>query len=142
MYAYQGDYRGQSLSMLAESFEYYWAPQGYWCVDGRFSPIEPAFRELVGNAIPGTWGFTMLTKLEQGNYIPPHNDKPLAEGVTRYHLVLQSNEHSWCMHDNQWQQMAAGGVYTMNPQYVHAAINWGATPRVRLVVDTVDTHAS
>ena len=137
MYEFVTEYNGPPLYALAESFEYYWAPQGYWCVDGRKSPLEAAFHPLVTPWIPGDrWVFSMLVKLEEGNYIPPHADKPLAPGVTRYHLVLSTNPLSWCMHSNEWQQMLASTVYTMEPQFVHAAINWGVTPRIHLVVDT------
>lgn len=115
------------------AFEYKWAPQGYWIVDGREHPLEAVFAHL---PVPGKWQFSMLTKLEQGDSIPPHSDKPLAEGLTRYHFVLSTDPHSWCMHDGEWQQLQAGSFYTMEPTRTHAAINWGNTPRIHLVVDT------
>lgn len=122
---------------LVNSFEYKWAPQGYRIVDGRERPLESTVHDLAG--IPGgPWVFSMVIKLEQGDNIPPHCDKPLPVGVTRYHLVLQSNDMSYCMHDGDWQQLAAGGLYIMNPRLLHAAINWGNTPRIHLVVDTED----
>ena len=135
MYVEVGEFAdAATLCDVANAFEYYWAPQGYWGVDGRFSALESTFRSLV----PGQWVFSMLTQLREGNSIPPHADKPLSPWVTRYHYVLGSNDYSWCMHDGVWQQLLPGHIYTMEPQYVHAAINWGATPRTHLVVDIGD----
>lgn len=136
MYERCGTFQGSLPRVLSaiDNFSFFWAPQGYWCVDGRKSPIEKVLAPLVEGCFPGEWAFSMLVKLEQGNFIPPHHDKPLQE--TRRHLILSTDEYSWCMHDNVWQQLEAGGIYTMEPQYVHAAINWGATPRIHLVVDS------
>lgn len=133
-----GTYTGPLDAALdaVDSFTYYWAPQGYWCVDGRKSPIEEQLRPLVDDCFPGDWAFTMLVKLEQGNTIPPHCDKPLAAGIVRRHLVIATDPSSWCMHGGEWQQLDAGGIYLMDPQYIHAAINWGVTPRIHLVVDS------
>ena len=138
MYELCGKYNGDVayLEALAEAFVYKWAPQGYWIVDGREHPVEKALGPLVYDLMPAPWAFTMITKLTQRDMIPPHNDKPLPVGVTRRHLIIATNDNSWCMHGGTWQQMQAGEVYTMEPQYVHAAINWGATPRIHLVVDT------
>ena len=137
MYVLDGEHRGtQQVLSLLDQFEYKWAPQGYWIVDGREHPLENTVGPLVYDHLPPTWVFAMVIKLECGNSIPPHCDKPLAAGVTRRHLVLDTNDSSWCMHNNRWQQMELGGVYTMEPQFVHAAINWGVTPRIHLVVDS------
>lgn len=123
------------LTARASSFEFYWAPQGYWAVDGRVAPLEEVLGPYVKGYVGPRWDFSMLVKLEQGNTIPPHTDKALATGLTRYHFVLSTDPYSWCMHDGVWQQLEAGGVYTMRPELIHAAINWGATPRLHLVVD-------
>lgn len=136
MYEPDGSYSVDEVLVAADSFEYYWAPQGYWAVDGRVSPIEATLRGYVDSVFPGEWVFSMLVKLTTGDSIPPHCDKPLADGVVRRHLVLATNPLSWCMHDYTWQQMETGGVYTMRPEFIHAAINWGSTPRLHLVVDT------
>ena len=139
-YQLEGEWMGDVNDVLdaIKAFDYYWAPQGYWAVDGRKSAIEQRLRPLVGNAFDDRWVFSMIVKLEEGNFIPPHEDKPLAPGVTRRHLVLSANDKSWCMHGNEWQQLDVGGVYTMEPQYVHAAINWGVEPRIHLVVDSAN----
>ena len=97
--------------------------------------LETLFRPYIGGLFPGKWERVFLSRILPYGSIHDHKDaSPLA--VPRYHLVLLSNEHSWCMHDNVWGQLSAGGIYVMEPTLVHAAINWGCRPRIHLVIDS------
>jgi hypothetical protein len=54
----------------------------------------------------------------------------------RYHIPLQINSGCWVFHDGDWQQLQLGKVYQMDPTKVHGAVNWGATLRLHLLLDT------
>jgi aspartyl/asparaginyl beta-hydroxylase (cupin superfamily) len=79
----------------------------------------------------------MLVVLRPGGNIGMHVDVPEAEGLTRYHLVLSTNDRCWSYHDGDWQQLESGGIYTVDPTRLHASINWGESMRVHLVADVV-----
>ncbi len=89
----------------------------------------------------GTEGkLAMFTVIRPGGHFHFHRDNPAAENgvmaaLRRYHIVLATNPESWCFHDGDWQQLEVGGVYEMDPAKTHAAINFGETDRIHLVVD-------
>jgi len=68
-----------------------------------------------------------------GGFITKHRDG-IPSGV-RHHLVVQTNPDAWVYHDGQWQQCEQNGIYTMNPNCFHAAVNMGQKPRTHFVVD-------
>ena len=122
-----------ALTTLALHFDYTVSPSGYGLADGRFQPVEYTFRPYVERIFPAQWKMSMLVALHQGASIEPHEDK---DQLPRYHVVLQTNEKSWSYSAPHWQQLTAGGVYLMDPRVTHASINWGAEPRVHLIIDT------
>lgn len=63
-----------------------------------------------------------------------HKDAPILG--TRVHLPLVWNPGCWAFHDGTWQQLREGQAYRMDPGRVHGAVNWGATVRLSLVVDS------
>ena len=62
-----------------------------------------------------------------------HVDPPIPG--PRLHLPLDVNDQCWSFSDGHWQQLAPGGIYRMNPTVLHGAVNWGATPRIHLMLD-------
>ncbi len=99
-------------------------------------PVWEAFFEDLRAFIPGKWETAMLVALrELGGTLPFHHDEFDAKHLARYHLVLQTNDRCWTLHDNCWQRPEAGHLYHMDPRQEHAAVNFGPTPRVHLVVD-------
>lgn len=112
------------------------SPTGYGSTSDRIANVREVFRPFVRDLFPSEWAYTMLAVVFPNGSIPPHKDGPLKIGFKRYHLILQTNEHSWNMHDGEWQQFEEGGVYTMECTDTHAAVNWGAEPRIHLVIDT------
>ena len=96
----------------------------------------PALFADIAWSIPGAWRAAMAVIIPPRGAIPLHADLPLGEGWTRYHLVLQTNVNAWSFHDNSWQQLALGGIYSVDPAQQHASMNWGETDRIHLVVDT------
>lgn len=63
-----------------------------------------------------------------------HTDPPVPN--ERYHVPLDMNEGCWVFSDGVWQQLAVGHVYQMDPTKVHGAVNWGASVRLHLMLDT------
>ena len=92
------------------------------------------FHEHLKDLFPGEWIKCFCSIINPDGSIMPHADVD-ANGRTRCHLVLKTNKDCWHMHDNEWQQLKEGEVYSMDPTKVHAAINWGEEPRVSFVVD-------
>lgn len=73
--------------------------------------------------------------LKPDGHIPFHSDRIEDYHPNRYHIVLQTNPHCWVYHDGVWQQLNRGGIYFMDPSKEHAALNFGSTIRLHLVVD-------
>jgi len=46
------------------------------------------------------------------------------------------NDGCWSFHDGVWQQLDVGLAYEMDPTIVHGAVNWGASTRLHLMIDT------
>lgn len=88
-------------------------------------------------AIIGTgWGaveHAAAVILYPSSQLVAHTDPPLP--APRLHLPLVVNPGCWSFSDGHWQQLAVGEVYRMDPSVVHGAVNWGATPRIHLMLD-------
>lgn len=97
--------------------------------------------------VPGTWRLVTLFAMKPGGYIPFHSDRPASENaidavLTRFHLVLATNERCWNYHAGDWRRLEEGGLYEMDPTQEHASINFGDTTRYHLVIDTEIKGAS
>lgn len=136
MYQKVGQYKGNlaPLIELLSSLSLGAKPIGYEATNAtQVEKIKDIYQPLLANIFPGEWLDTMIVSVMPLGMLHPHRDgfKP----GTRHHLVLQSNPMSWCFHDGEWQQLEAGGIYTMEPTKTHGAVNWGDKPRIHLVVD-------
>ena len=90
-------------------------------------------------SIPGVKIATLLG-IQPGGTIPLHKDNPGVENnvdgpLTRYHLILSTNDWCWNFHAGTWQQLEVGYMYTMDPTREHASINWGPNTRWHLILD-------
>lgn len=117
-------------------FDVAWTPSDYGTTTEHRSECRAAYPELAG-VLPGDWLASMLVLIRPGGNIRMHVDVPEREGLTRYHVVLATNDRCWNYHDGDWQQMELGGIYTVDPTREHASINWGESMRVHLVIDIV-----
>ena len=110
---------------------------GYGSTSDQHELVREAFYPDVGHLFPGAWPYSMVVTLAPNGTLPPHKDGPLKTGCQRYHLVLQTNENVWQLHDGDWQQLEAGGIYELDQTKIHAAVNWGDKARVHLVMDVM-----
>jgi hypothetical protein len=83
---------------------------------------------------PRTVVQTAVAALYQSRQISGHTDPPVPN--ERYHIPIQSNADCWVFHDGVWQQLELGRCYAMDPTKPHGAVNWGATVRLHLLIDT------
>ena len=113
---------------------------GYGSTSDRFLHLRELYYNDLAALFPGDWPYSMLAVVFANGTIPPHKDGPLAKDYQRYHLVLQSNPNAWSFHDGVWQQLKENGIYVMDCTQYHAAVNWGAEPRVHLVIDTAEVR--
>lgn len=88
---------------------------------------------LVGLAGRPRLAFVVLGPSRQ---IAAHTDPPIAG--RRYHVPLAVNPGCWSFHAGVWDQLAVGQFYEMDPTEIHGAVNWGATVRLHLMIDTED----
>ena len=110
---------------------------GYGSTSDRHEKVFMAIGEFLQNPFPGLWDYAMVTHIYHNGVLPPHRDGALKPGLTRHHLVLQTNPQAWSYHDGSWQNLFAGGIYVMDPSCLHAAVNFGDRTRIHLVVDCV-----
>src|SRR5436190_16148786 len=73
-----------------------------------------------------------VVTLQPMQQIPLHTDPPIVGD--RFHLPVLVNEGCWSYGAGIWQQLSVGRVYWMDPTLPHGAVNWGATPRLHLLV--------
>lgn len=136
MYTRVGTFDGP-LQEMADRFlrlDVAWTPSDYGTTtEHRGHP----YKADLASVLPGDWVASMLVLIRPGGNIRMHQDVPEREGLTRYHVVLSTNDRCWNYHDGDWQQLELGGIYTVDPTREHASINWGETMRVHLVVDVV-----
>lgn len=138
MYLEVGKYVGESRHLLSEisRFDLRASSEGYATSSNQPELAKEVFQPVLKDTFPGEWLSAMLTVILPNGCIPSHCDSDVAGGkATRYHLVLQSNDQSWSMHDNEWQRLREGYIYTIDPALIHGSINWGKEPRVHLVID-------
>lgn len=140
MYERVGTYEGKTpLQELGDrflEFDVAWAPSEYGTTVEHLTQVRDAYPELA-DVLPGDWYRSMLVMIRPGGNIRMHKDVPEADGLTRYHLVLATNDDCWNYHDGDWQQLELGGIYTVDHTRQHASINFGESMRVHLVVDVV-----
>lgn len=83
-------------------------------------------------------GWVRFVTLGPSQQIVAHVDAPYTEQpFDRYHIPVATNRQCWSFADGVWQHLAVGGIYWMDPTAEHGAVNWGATPRVHLLVDVL-----
>ena len=135
MYQRVGAYEGRStLQEMAKrwtDFDVGWTHSGFGMTS---APICGTYHAEVAQ-LPGEWAAAMLVLIRPGGYIQPHRDEPARAGLSRFHIVLQTNQRCWNFHDGDWQQLELGGIYTIDPTREHGSLNWGDAMRVHLVID-------
>ena len=134
MYQRVGQYPG-ALKPLIDAIVYpaNVSGEGYRTIhDGWVQSVyEPYLKEW----LPGQWVRCFLSIIWHNGFIEPHVDTDMQEGTNRVHVVFQTNPYCWYLHDQQWQQLEAGGIYTIDPSKPHASINWGHQERIHFVLD-------
>ena len=135
-YEARGRYEGDlaQLNELVAGFEFRAKPAGYEATNAtQEAGLMAALLPLLGDVLPGRWTGVMVTTVLPGGFLPLHRDG--AKPGTRFHLVIETNAASWCLHGGEWQHLEAGGIYTIEPTIAHGAVNWGDTPRTHLIFD-------
>lgn len=142
MYQLVGTFDGPlpELTEKASHFQLDLSPSGYGSTSDRFKEVRTGFYEALRALFPGAWPYSMIVTVFPNGAIPPHRDGPLNEGFERHHLILQTNPDCWSFHDGDWQQLERGGIYTMDCTRQHAALNWGESDRIHLVIDAQTRH--
>jgi hypothetical protein len=134
---YEGSTPLQELANRFLQFDVAWSPSDYGTTVEHQKLIRDAYRAELADVLPGEWFRSMLVLIRPGGNIPMHKDVPEGAGLTRCHLVLQTNDRCWNYHDGDWQQLELGGIYTVDLTREHASINFGEHMRVHLVADVV-----
>lgn len=136
MYTQIGVYPGASrLHDLVPQLSPQKSAQGYGTTES--ARTIALFQPYLAAVFPGVWTYAICAVIWANGSIPPHQDgDTVREHSTRHHLVISTNPHAWTWHGGTWQQLGQDGIYQMDPLEMHAAINWGSTPRIHLVVDT------
>lgn len=107
------------------------------------SEVEATKAGLDLTTLRGLWqgqafGWVRFVTLGPSQQIVGHVDAPYTEQpFDRYHIPVATNRQCWSFADGVWQHLPVGGVYGMDPTAMHGAVNWGATPRVHLLVDVL-----
>lgn len=91
--------------------------------DASLAPLRP-------------WSLVTISALYPSAQLVGHVDRYAVSG-SRLHIPIQSNDGCWVHHGGAWQQLERGRAYRMDPSTFHGAVNWGAEPRLHLVVDTL-----
>jgi hypothetical protein len=129
MYERVGTYEGstplQELANRFLQFDVAWSPSDYGTTVEHHTLIRDAYRAELADVLPGEWFRSMLVLIRPGGNIRMHKDVPEGDGLTRCHLVLQTNDRCWNYHDGDWQQLELGGIYTVDLTREHASINFG-----------------
>lgn len=135
-----GTFKGpiEEMATQAAALQLDVSPLGYGSTSDRFEQVRAKFYPYVEAVLGGEWLYSMVTVIQTNGSIPPHKDAPLRGRFQRYHLVLQTNENAWNYHDGDWDRLEVGGIYLLDQTKVHGAINWGAKPRIHLVVDCAE----
>ena len=102
--------------------------------------VLPEARELIMRLMARVGGERlgrcMLNKIAPGGRIFPHADTPVhAEYYDRFHIVLESNEHTLFKAGDETVHMRTGEVWWFDNTQMHEVINQGETDRIHLVVD-------
>lgn len=125
-----------TLANLASSLLGSWGSTGTSTKHFHDSAVAEPFQTRLSMFVPKVWEMSMLTAVKAlGGTLSFHLDEFNTKSHVRYHVVLQSNPRCWVHHDGEFQLLEVGGVYTMDPTKYHAAVNWGETDRIHLVVD-------
>jgi quercetin dioxygenase-like cupin family protein len=93
---------------------------------------ERVFGPDLQPVLAGPYQHVTVVALYPGAQIHAHTD--VFRGI-RHHIPLVLNDGCWVFSAGDWQQLEAGQVYSMNPNLLHGAVNWGATRRLHLIVD-------
>lgn len=144
MYERVGTYDGRvPLQVLADRLmtqELSWAGSDYASTAEHKVNVKSAVYDDIKDVLPGKWVYSMIVVILPGRSIGPHIDVGDYVGLERRHLVLQTNDRCWNLHDGEWQQLELGGIYSLDAGIEHASINWGTEHRVHLVVDLETTR--
>lgn len=135
MYELVGELPGaRRLADLAGQLHPQPSREGYATTDREKTRV--LYEQHVSPYLPGEWTKCFLAIIWPNGTIPPHRDgDSIREGSKRFQVVLQTNDQCWNLHDRQWQQLVQDGIYTMQPDLVHASVNWGSEPRILLIAD-------
>lgn len=138
MYIYRGTLskaKLQELQQAAQGVDLQPGPGG-----SGMSEIVSTMQHMVPTigtvlSLRGVLQQARLVGLWPSQQIAKHCDAPLAPGVVRYHLPLQTNDGCWSYAGGVWAQLGAGEIYRLDPTEEHGAVNWGSEIRVHLMID-------
>lgn len=108
----------------------------------RITPVPESLHAAMLEAIGmGNYERVAVVVLYPSSQLVGHCDPPLPRSVrgvdpTRIHVPLDVNDGCWVFHAGTWQQLQVGHAYQMDPTQVHGAVNWGATVRKHLILDS------
>lgn len=106
--------------------------QGFFELPAARQAIFKMMRLVDGERL----GRCLITKLKPGGQIAPHIDEgDAAQYYDRFHLVIQSNEKSQFICNNEMAIMRDGEIWWFDNKKTHEVINDGNTDRIHLIAD-------
>lgn len=97
---------------------------------------RPLIFWLMARAEGERLGRCLITRVKPGCRIAPHEDGgEHAAYYERFHIVLQSNDHSRFACGDEEVIMQAGEIWWFDNSKMHAVYNDGAVDRIHLIVD-------
>jgi len=84
----------------------------------------------------GLLGRILITKLKPHSEIDEHHDEgPYSDHFQRVHLSLVSSAQDYLACGNESVSMKPGELWWFNHKVTHMAENWGAEPRIHMILD-------
>jgi len=81
-------------------------------------------------------GRVLITKLKPHSEIDEHHDEgPYSDHFQRVHLSLVSSAQDYLACGNESVSMKPGELWWFNHKVTHMAENWGAEPRIHMILD-------
>jgi hypothetical protein len=114
--------------------------------DRPYVMVDPLFLEdktdrVVSELMPNFPGCKdtsrSITVLNAGDYVPYHTDNCFSDWITRIHVPIVTNPHTWFLIDGLAHHMEVGMSYQVNPSKPHAVSNAGDATRIHLMFDIV-----
>jgi hypothetical protein len=81
--------------------------------------------------------YRSITAINAGDYVPYHTDTCSPDWITRIHVPIVTNPHTWFLIDGLAHHMEVGMSYQVNPSKPHAVSNFGDKTRIHLMFDIV-----